>query len=692
MTTGTITSLGIGSSIDLQGMLDTQREADEAILDLDLQKIEEQEAVQMELETVNALLFSTKTNTLNLSLTSNYLYREVSTSAPEVATATAQDGAETGTYRVEVTSLASQSSYMSEGTSSATASVYVPTIQESIEGFEDTDTSIVLAEGETIIISCGPEEDPKFIVITGTEGGMTMDEIVDVVNLSPSNQDSSGNSLVTASTIVDPEGQSHLCIAASSGETGETNRVEVTNSGSGMGFSAQTTEFAYTMGEGSDIYSIQVSADTSLETLANMINADENNPGVTASVIDTGIGDNPYKLALESDQTGEDSRIDIVSSLTDLAMDEQNGDGYTMEADQAISFEDPVVITALNDNNTIVFQEDSGDGYSQDLTAIIPDGVYDTPEELAKAVELALETESSANGNWADYQVTIDPWTGKLSIQEAGALENMTVKWDDQSSTAADTLGFSQTKTITPTGSSLNAEIIIDNVTYQRQENDNLTDLINGATFNLYSTGVSYIDIQEDISTIEQEILLMVETFNELLAEVDANDDYDEATGTWGTLAQSSSVNNLEYEMFNILGTIIDTGTGITSLYDLGLEVNQDGTISIDEDELNSILSENFEDVQTLLLGTDSFTGLADILNDKLGQYVLSNGYINSEIDALDENIARMEADYAQSMELLDKKYDILASQYSELDSYLAQMEAEQNTFAEMISALTSED
>ena len=690
MALGSITTLGIGSSMDLQGILDSQREADEAILDLKTQEIEYQQTVKTELDSVNAQLLSMKTNALNLSLNSTYFSRDVSSSSTDVATATALDGAATGSHRVETTRVASKSSYMSQGKSDPTDSINVPTQYSSTQGYDDSDQTMVLAEGESLTLTQGSGDNAKTFTITAPDGGMTLDDIAAAINTDPLNQDISGNPLVEAQVNEDEEGQFHLALEDADGGSGEAHRVEVSSTNADFTFTAPDVEFSYTMGADSQVYTLTIPPDTSLEALAEMINEDADNPGVSASVIDSGVGEDPYRLVLEADETGEDNRITIHSPLDDLRMEETNGAGYAMTGGQSISFDPPVVITESKGNNTIHFQETAENGDTQDITAVIPDGVYDTPEELSQAVETAMEDASADQGNMIDYQVTIDPETGKMSIQEAGTLEKMTMKWEESS--AASTLGFSENQSISPISASLNAEIIVDGIAYQRQDNTNQSDIIPGVTLNLQGTGVTTISVSADTSTVEEELTQMVETYNALVAEIDANDDYDENTDTWGPLSRSSTVKNLTRELQNLFNTVVDTGGAITSLMDLGIETNRDGTITLDAEVLNQQLTDNFDDVQLLFLGTETTTGLADTINDQLGEYSLSTGYIDGEITAIDEKITRLETDYQNSMDQLDKEYETLALQYSELDSYLSSIESTQNYIDEMFSAMDSGD
>jgi flagellar hook-associated protein 2 len=434
------------------------------------------------------------------------------------------------------------------------------------------------------------------------------------------------------------------------------------------------------------VYTISIPAETTLEGLAERINEDDDNPGVTATVIDTGTGDNPYQLVLTADDSGEDNRITIISEPPGLTLTETNGSGYSMTGDAAISFDTDVTIDTTN--NTIVFQEDTGDGYGDTLTAEIAVGDYETAEELAEAVELALENESSLNGEGKDYQVDIDEDTGEMTISEAGTLEGLNIMWEDASSTASATLGFSETQEITPASSSLNAEITVDGISYQRQENTSLSDIITGVTLSLYSTGVTTVSVSASTGTVEDAITSMVETYNTLMTEIDENDDYDEDTETWGTLAQSSTARILEQSLQSLFSTTVSTGGSITSLIDLGLEFEDDGTLTLDADTLSEQLLDNFDEIQDLLLGTDTETGLADILNDAIGNYALSDGYIDTEIDMIDEKISRLEDAYSDQLAIIDKKYETMATEYAALDSYLSELSSIQSYVETMFASL----
>ena len=111
MATGSITSLGIGSGLDLQDIIDQLKGVDEAVITA---KQAEQTELQTQVDaynTVNAKLFSIKSDALNLSLGSNFLANSVSISDEEILSATVGDGYEASSYSLEVTRKAQKNSW-----------------------------------------------------------------------------------------------------------------------------------------------------------------------------------------------------------------------------------------------------------------------------------------------------------------------------------------------------------------------------------------------------------------------------------------------------------------------------------------------------------------------------------------------------------------------------------------------------
>ena len=116
---GSVSTLGAGSGMDLQGILDKLKAADQVpITNIKAQQLQYKDQ-KAEFETVNTKLLAVKTLALDLSLSTTFSARQVSSSQSGVLGATVNSSASVGNASVAVTRLAKQNSWQSSGVASA---------------------------------------------------------------------------------------------------------------------------------------------------------------------------------------------------------------------------------------------------------------------------------------------------------------------------------------------------------------------------------------------------------------------------------------------------------------------------------------------------------------------------------------------------------------------------------------------
>ena len=451
---GTISGLGVGSKLDLQGTLDKLRQVDDAAVTALQGKETKAKAQLVAFDSVNAKFLAVKTNALSLSLASNFLTKKISGTDDSVASATVALGIPDATHDLEVVRLGTKSSFQSAG-------------------------------------------------------------------------------VATAATAV----------------------------------TTSDTTFAYKLGASGQTVNVTVSANTTLTQLADLINKAPDNPGVTASVVDSGTGTTSFSLVLTANKTGENNRISIVTSLTDLPLTERQGAG----------------------------------------------------------------------------------------------------------------------------GISLNASLKVDGVAYERQSNSGITDVLQGVTLHLKETGSTALQITSDPSSIADSVKGLVTAFQDAIQEVTTKTAYDNQTGTFGPLAQSSALQGVSGELGQLLGSRIKTGGAITSLYDLGLEFRRDGSITLNEDTLTKALADHPDDVKTLFAGKTGVTGLGTLLTDKLSNLTQpSSGTIATEKQATQAQIDRLNTNITATKARLDKRYDTLARQFAKLDQYAAKLQQQGDYLSSIITSFNN--
>lgn len=240
-------------------------------------------------------------------------------------------------------------------------------------------------------------------------------------------------------------------------------------------------------------------------------------------------------------------------------------------------------------------------------------------------------------------------------------------------------------------GASLNASLKVDGVAYERQSHSGITDVLQGVTLHLQDTGSTTLQITSDTSGTADSVKGLVNAFQDAIQDLKTKTSYDNQQDQSGVLATSSTLRGLASALSQLLGTQINTGGTITSLFDLGLEFTRDGTITLNEDTLTAALANHPDEIKTLFAGKPGVTGLGTLLTDKLNTITQpSSGAIATEKQATQAQLDRLGTNIASTKARLDRRYDTLARQFAALDTYAAKLQQQGDYLSNMITALNN--
>lgn len=223
---------------------------------------------------------------------------------------------------------------------------------------------------------------------------------------------------------------------------------------------------------------------------------------------------------------------------------------------------------------------------------------------------------------------------------------------------------------------SLNAQFTVDGVSFQRQSNT-INDVIDGVTLTLQSVDSASITVAADDEGLKDKITALVEAYNDVVNEVRDKTSYDQDTQKFGILA-GTTMRDLPADLESLMTSsnkADSTGT-IQNLFDLGVEFNRDGSITIDDAVLSAAISTNSDKVKSFFLGdsTKDIEGFADKVNSRLRTITGSAGIIAGEKTAAKSRIDSLQDQITEDTARLDKKYDQLTQQFIALDKFMSQM------------------
>jgi flagellar hook-associated protein 2 len=175
--------------------------------------------------------------------------------------------------------------------------------------------------------------------------------------------------------------------------------------------------------------------------------------------------------------------------------------------------------------------------------------------------------------------------------------------------------GFSNATFTTPgvvkTQNGEDAQFTVDGIAISRESNT-ITDVINGVKLELSGESavgeVSSLKITADTEGMISGLKEFQNGYNDVLDQITR------LTGSDGALANDSSVNNLANDFRALVSRSIagvgelnqrdDGSTGFTILAQLGFSTNTDtGKLELDEDDLEEVLTDNFDEVKNIFLG-----------------------------------------------------------------------------------------
>lgn len=225
---------------------------------------------------------------------------------------------------------------------------------------------------------------------------------------------------------------------------------------------------------------------------------------------------------------------------------------------------------------------------------------------------------------------------------------------------------------MTQTQAAQNSNISIDGITVSSATNT-VSNAVPGVTLNLLSktTTPTQITVGVDKDTVKANIDAFQTAYNKVNSTLADLTKYDATSKKAGALQGDSTAVGLQNILKTMLGANGPTGTTISRLSDMGLELQRDGTLSTNSKKLSTAL-ENLSDLNTFFTasnGSAASNGIAKRLNDFIRTANGVDGNISGRSSALQSAITRNGKDQDAFSSRLTKKQAQLYAQFNALDT-----------------------
>ncbi len=188
------------------------------------------------------------------------------------------------------------------------------------------------------------------------------------------------------------------------------------------------------------------------------------------------------------------------------------------------------------------------------------------------------------------------PYRLLITANESGTQNSFTI---------ADNLSGGQVLSLTEVQTAADAQFTVNGVSISKSSNT-VSDVINGVTFTLKAptTNPITLTIENDIDSIVKSLQDFVTAYNEINSFITAQFTYNYQTEKAGVLSGDSTLRRIQSQIQSkIIQSVNNNYTSYRVAEQVGLTFNRDGSLSLDETKLRSLLSNNFKEVAALLLG-----------------------------------------------------------------------------------------
>ncbi|MGB5720645.1 MAG: flagellar filament capping protein FliD [Woeseiaceae bacterium] len=220
-------------------------------------------------------------------------------------------------------------------------------------------------------------------------------------------------------------------------------------------------------------------------------------------------------------------------------------------------------------------------------------------------------------------------------------------------------------------------------------KNNSFAGAVEGVTITaLESTsgGTEKLTVENDAEAVQDLVADFVESYNSLVATFDGLTDYDPDANIAAPLLGDASVRGIRDQIRRELSVnVTDIGGPFSSLTDIGVEVQLDGTLSIDEQALSDVLASDFTDFGQLFASTDGFAVRLHGLTDG---YLKSDGIVETRTQGLTDQIDG----FSEQADALNERLTLLEArllrQFNALDSLLGQLSTTSNFLSQQLNNL----
>jgi flagellar hook-associated protein 2 len=237
------------------------------------------------------------------------------------------------------------------------------------------------------------------------------------------------------------------------------------------------------------------------------------------------------------------------------------------------------------------------------------------------------------------------------------------------------------------TAAGTDASLTVDGVPVTSSSNS-VSGVIPGVTLNLNGTSSSpvTVGVSADTGSIVSAISSFVSAYNTAIGDLNAqltpSSSSSSSSSSSGVLQDDSVVSDLQSQLLSVISTAAGDNSTYQTLAQLGISMNDNGTLSMDTSTLQSALTGNYAAVQSFFQDTSassfsqSFQNLMSEMTDPTNSPIVLD--LNSDqqnYNDLQDNIDNLELQLSDQQTLLTSEYSTINAELQTLPTNVNDVE-----------------
>ncbi|MES2206818.1 MAG: flagellar filament capping protein FliD [Pseudomonadota bacterium] len=599
VTTGTVTSTGVGSGLDVSSIVSQLMTVESQPLTRLQTKEASYNATLTAFGSLNSALSTFQTAVAGLSDISKFQGISATSSDSAVLSATATSKAVAGSYGITVNQIAQPQSIATAGQSSISASIGLG------------------AATTTLSFQFGTIEGGTYG--SAAVAGSKLSNAVAASGIAANSLSINGSTIVTDSSTTSAQALA-AAINLKTGTTGVTATAQATDTGAlGTG----STTFATTTVDG---YSLSIGGVSILSGAT---------AGVDAAGIDAAIATASSDLTTAGiSVTGTAAAGTLhftkanganISVSETLAAGDSGGFFHTANATTTQTFTSAVSLSSSS-NITVGGSSSATAGLTAGIT---PSGIYvgaSFSQDAAQSTGTVTigSSNNSLQGirdavNAAKIGITAtivsdsssSPYHLVFTSNKTGETSSMKITASGDSA-LTQLLSYDPTNAsgqkMTQTTTAQNAKLTVNGIAVSSASNS-IAETIQGVSLNVSKAGSTTLTVGKDSSAVETNVNAFVTAYNTISKTLSTITAYNITTKASGSLQGDSTVSAVKNAIRSMVGTTLKGVSGeLSSLAQIGVSLQKDGSLSVDSTKLKKAVANNYSDIASLFatVGTTS--------------------------------------------------------------------------------------